>query len=255
MENLKILKNYWQLVLNYRLSLQDIPYLIQGAAIAFAFGMLFYDSYIAVIALLPIIIPWFIYQKRLEKIRNRRLIGIQFMDAMISVTTNLKAGYSIENAFREAGKDMVLLYGKKSLICGYLNRIYKGIANNIPLEKLLINFGNESENTDILDFASVFAIAKKSGGNMTDIISRSVYVISKKIEVEKEIDVLVSAKRMEARIMNLVPFFIILYVSITSPGFFSPLYHNLFGIILMSICMGVYIGAYLLSEKIVNITV
>ena len=90
---------------------------------------------------------------------------------------------------------------------------------------------------------------------MTGIIEKTISVISQKVDVEKEIDVLISAKRMEARIMNLVPFFIIFYISLTSPGFFSPLYHNLFGIILMTVCMGVYMFAFFLSERIVNIDV
>ena len=55
--------------------------------------------------------------------------------------------------------------------------------------------------------------------------------------------------------MNMVPFFIIFYISISSPGFFDVLYHNPFGIVLMSICMVVYMAAYLMSEKIVNISV
>ena len=66
---------------------------------------------------------------------------------------------------------------------------------------------------------------------------------------------LISAKRMEARIMNLVPFFIIFYISLTSSGFFDPLYHNLFGIAFMTACAGLYITAYLMSERIVNINV
>ena len=127
--------------------------------------------------------------------------------------------------------------------------------NNIPLEKLLYNFGVESENKDILEFAIVFSVAKRTGGNLTEIISRTISVISRKIEVEKEIEVLVSAKRMEARIMNGVPFFIIFYIGLTSKGFFNPLYHNPFGIVLMTICMLVYLAAYLLSEKIINIVV
>ena len=60
---------------------------------------------------------------------------------------------------------------------------------------------------------------------------------------------------MEARIMNMVPFFIIFYINLTSSGFFSPLYHNAFGIVLMTVCMGLYVGAYILSERIVNIDV
>ena len=253
--NLKILKNFYRQVCDYPPRVNDIPLLLQGAGIAVLFGRIFYDSWIAVVALLPIMIPWMIHQRKLARQRECRLVGIQFKDAIASVLTNLKAGYSIENAFREARKDMELLYGKKSLIGGHLDKICKGLKNNIPLEKLLFTFGNESDNPDIQEFAGVFAVAKRSGGNMTDIIGRTIAVISQKIEVEKEIEVLISAKRMEARIMNFVPFFIIFYIELTSRGFFEPLYHNIFGIVLMTICMVVYVAAYLLSEKIVNISV
>ncbi len=253
--NLKQLKSLWQQVLAYPKGIEDLPIVASGFLIALAFGRLFYDSWIAVIALLPVIVPWYLYQKKRQIQRNVRLIGIQFRDAMASVLTSLKAGYSPENAFIESCHDMELLYGKKSLICQALSKLTKGIKNNIPLEKLVYRLGKESGNSDIQDFAEVFAVAKRSGGNLTDTLSRTIAVISQKMDVEKEIDVLISAKRMEARIMNLVPFFIIFYISITSSGFFDPLYHNLFGIVIMSICMLFYIGAYLMSERIVNINV
>ena len=90
---------------------------------------------------------------------------------------------------------------------------------------------------------------------MTSVTERTIEMISGKLDVEKEIDVLISARRMEARIMNCVPFFIILYVSLTSRDFFDPLYHNVYGVIVMTVCMAVYVAAYLLSEKIVNIKI
>ncbi len=253
--NLKQLKNLWQQALSFQPGIDDIPIFLQGALIALLFGRLFFDSWIAVLIFLPVILPWFVYQKKRQQERMRRLLGIQFRDAISSVLTNLKAGYSSENAFMEAGHDMELLYGKRSPIVSELSKISKGIRNNIPLEKLLQKLGHDSKNEDIKDFAEVFAVAKRSGGNMTDIIQRTISVISQKMDVEKEIDVLISAKRTEARIINMVPFFIIGYISLTSPGFFAPLYHNIFGIAVMTVCMGFYAGAYLLSERIVNINV
>ena len=235
--------------------MNDIPYFAQGGVIVFLFGRLFFDSFIAMVVLSPGIILWTILQKHIDKTRKRRAIGIQFRDAIYSALTNLKAGYSIENAFVESQRDMELLYGAKSDIVYHLNIISKGLKNNIPLEKLIYGFGRECENTDIQDFAFVFRVAKRNGGNMTEIIERTIGVISQKINVEKEIDVLISAKRLEARIMNMVPFFIIFYISISRPGFFDVLYHNPFGIALMSVCMIVYVVAYLISEKIVNISV
>ena len=253
--NLKGFRSLRQQVLSYRPGIRDAPILGQGLLIAVLFGRLFYDSWLAVLFLSPMALFWFVHRKTIDSDRNVRIIGIQFRDAMSSALTSMRAGYSAENAFVEAKKDMELLYGKKSLIYSALSRIEKGIRNNVPLEILLIQMGQETKNKDIQDFAAVFAVAKKSGGNMTDIISRTISVISEKMDVEKEIDVLISAKRMEAGIMDMVPFFIIFYISLTSPGFFEPLYHNVFGSILMTLCMGVYIFAYLMSERIVNIDV
>lgn len=248
-------KSSWQQALNCRFIRSDVPAIIQGIGIAILFGRLFYDSWIAVAFVSPLVLVWVCIQRKKDRERDIRLVGIQFKDAMISVLAAMKAGYSVENAFMDALGDMEVLYGKKSLICMYLHRIRKGIRNNIPIEKLLENFGKECGNVDVQDFAEVFSVAKRSGGNMTSVTERTIGMISGKLDVEKEIDVLISARRMEARIMNCVPFFIILYISLTSRDFFDPLYHNVYGVIVMTVCMAVYVAAYLLSEKIVNIKV
>lgn len=99
-------KNLFQQVSNFRPTITDLPVLLQGVGIAILFGRMFYDSWIAVVFLLPLVIPWFFYKKKMEKMRRVRVLGIQFRDAIASALTSLKAGYSIENAFREAGRDM-----------------------------------------------------------------------------------------------------------------------------------------------------
>ena len=76
-----------------------------------------------------------------------------------------------------------------------------------------------------------------------------------KIEVDKEIQLMISAKKMEQKIMNFVPFLIIFYIGTTSRGFFDVLYHNLIGIAVMTVCLGFYGVAYLLSKRIVEIEV
>ena len=66
---------------------------------------------------------------------------------------------------------------------------------------------------------------------------------------------MISAKKMEQKIMNMVPFLIIFYVGTTSRGFFDVLYHNLIGVIIMTSCLLFYGAAYLLSKRIVKIEV
>lgn len=234
---------------------EDIPLIAEALGIMLLFGFVFYDSLIASVFMLPFGLLWIHVQKEAKKKRRCRVVGIQFRDLIYSVLTALKAGYSIENAFAGAKKDMVLLHGADSDIVDYLDKMVQGMKNNIPLENLISSVGKKSGNADIQDFATVFKVAKRSGGNMTEIIERTIDVISQKINVEKEIDVLVSAKRLEARIMYVVPFFIISYISVTSPGFFDVLYHNTFGVVLMSACLVVYAAAFVISERIIDIDV
>ena len=123
------------------------------------------------------------------------------------------------------------------------------------LEDMIYGFGKRSGVDEIMEFAQVFAAAKRNGGNLTQVIERSASVIEDKVETEKEIQIVISARKLEQKIMNVVPFGILLYISATSKGFFDVLYHNPAGVLVMTVCLAVYMAAVLLSRKIVNIEV
>lgn len=251
----KMFQSFRQLAYRYEYSPKDVPLILRNVLMLALVGRLFYGSFYASVFVIPLGIPWFFYQKEKQLKKEHHDLGIQFKDAMMAVSTAGKAGYSIENAFTEAGKDMRLLYGKGAPICKEIAKIEQGIRNSMTIESLIKEMGIRSGNKDIEEFSSVFAVAKRSGGNMTQTIERYVDVIGKKMEVENEIDVLISAKRMEAQIMEYVPFGIMAYVGLTNPGFFEPLYGNIFGIFIMTVCLCIYIAAYLITEKIIEIEI
>ncbi|MCM1087968.1 MAG: hypothetical protein NC419_07405 [Muribaculaceae bacterium] len=230
-------------------------YCMQGAAAVGIIAYFFYRSVWACPFLIPLFVVFLGKKKAQLAKRRREELKIQFKDAVLSVSANQKAGYSVENAFREAYRDMAALYGKESLICKELDYIAKGLDNNVILERLLYDLGSRSHVPDILQFADVFFIAKRSGGNMTKILAETAETIEQKITVDKEIQVLISSKKMEQKIMNAVPFLIIFYMDLTSKGFFDVLYHNLAGVFLMTICLLIYLAAYTISARLVEIEV
>lgn len=230
-------------------------YVSEGILLVAMAGYFFYRSWIACLCLAPVLFL-FLREKKKELARKRRQeLGVQFKDMILAVAANQKAGYSIENAFRESYKDMEMLYGAEGIICLEMRYIIAGLDNNVVLEKLLYSLGLRSSLPDIVQFADVFFIAKRSGGNMTDILSKTAAVIEQKTETDKEIQLMISSKKLEQKIMNMVPFLIIFYVGSTSRGFFDVLYHNVIGIIIMTVCLGFYGAAYLLSGRIVDIEV
>lgn len=241
---------------DYRFKAKELVlYIAEGLFVATLIGYFFYRSWIACVGLLPILILFMREKKRELAKKQRQELSVQFKDLILSVSANQKAGYSVENAFRESYRDMAMLYGDEGIICTELRHIVVGLDNNIVLEKLLYSLGMRSGLPDVVQFADIFLIAKRNGGSMTDILAKTAAVIEQKIETDKEIQLMISAKKMEQKIMNMVPFLIILYIGSTSKGFFDVLYHNLIGVVIMTVCLGFYMAAYLLSRRIVDIEV
>ena len=108
---------------------------------------------------------------------------------------------------------------------------------------------------DIRDFADIFQIAKRGGGDLRGIITNTAQIIGGKQEIRREIETVVSEKRFEQQIMRCIPFFIIFYISLTTKGYFESLYHNLFGWMLMTAALAVYIVACRISDRILHIEI
>ncbi|MBH1941014.1 type II secretion system F family protein [Mobilitalea sibirica] len=229
--------------------------MLQGTLYISLIGGLFYQSIFGVVVLLPVV--WLYCKKKKTELINKRKweLNQEFKDGIISLSAALSVGYSVEHALEEAVKDLNQLYKPDAYIVREFTYIVNQIKMNISVEKALSNFANRSGVEDIVSFAEVFSTAKRTGGDLIQIIKMSSNTISSKIDVKREIITLITAKKYEADIMKVIPLGILLYLSFSSPGFLAPLYHNLFGITVMSLLLMIYFGAYLLADKIVSIEV
>ena len=237
------------------LSERTVLYLIEGVGITSAVAWLFYQSKGAMILLSPLAIPYCLYRLEGDCQKERRILSGQFRELLESVNNALRAGDSPENAFREGYRDMLYEYGENAPITDRMRRVIGGLDNQIPLEKLLEEFAREAGTEEIREFAEVFRIAKRGGGNMTEIIDRTAALIEERIDVENEISIMLGNRRLEQRIMDATPFLIIFYIGITSPGFFDVLYHNIEGTVFMTMCLAAYLGALILSERILAVSI
>ena len=229
-----------------------------GAAIAKATGVtclcawFFYRSFWAVLPLSGVGVLYYrmLRQKYIEQYRQR--LVMEFRECILSVGTALRAGYAVENAFVECRNDMRLLFGEASLIYQELELIRRGMVINITLEELLKDLADRSHSDELQQFAEVFVIAKRSGGNFAEIISSSAEIIGRQIEMRLEVQTLLSGRQMEQMVMKLMPFGILIYIGMTYPGYFDVLYHNLQGILIMTACLAVYLAAYAMSDRILK---
>lgn len=219
------------------------------------FCYVFYDDLRFVLSGI-LILPFLLRRKSGDLAdRRREKLSLEFKDFLLSFCASLKTGYSVENAIVEAGRDLTYVYGEKADMVTECRKMEMQLKNNKLPEDLFTDFAARAGRDEMKDFAAIFAIAKRSGGNMSAIIRNTTDIISEKIEVKREIQLLYAAKRMEQNIMNVVPVVIIGYVRVTTPGYFDRMYHNAFGMIVMTVCLVVYGFAFFLAQKIMDIEV
>lgn len=216
---------------------------------------LFYRSYLLaiILALIAGIVGIYIEKKQNRK-RWQMQLNLEFREGLQGIAAALNAGYSIENAFVEAVKDLELLYGKQSVLVSEFREIIAKIQLNQPIEYALLELADRSEVEDIRRFAEVFQTAKRTGGDLIAITRTTADRICEKIEVRREIETMIAGKEMEAKIMNSIPLGIILYFWICSPDFFDCLYTGN-GRVLMTVLLVMYLVSYYWSERISRINV
>ena len=86
-----------------------------------------------------------------------------FREMLSGLTVALRAGYSVENAFLDAEKNLIQVVGMDSDMTRELVWMNTQIRLSVPVERLLMDFGRRSGSEDIENFAAVFAASMSRG--------------------------------------------------------------------------------------------
>ena len=251
----------------YTLTLREwFFYAAQGLAGCALAAYIFYRSSAAFLVMAPVGIVYPLYcredLKDLAEECHRRTISVclrrlnlEFKDGILVLASFLSAGYSIENAVAASGRELTLLYGADGLMAGEFEEMARGLRLNRTVESVFLDLGGRSGLEDVNNFAQVFAAAKRSGGDLVEIISHTAGVIRDKVQVQEEIHTMTASKAFEQKIMRLGPVLIVLYIDLTSPGFFDIMYRTMAGRLVMSGCLAVYGISLLLARRILQVEI
>ena len=140
---------------------------------------LFFHSWIFFILFLPGF--WGYLQTRKKQLQKQRAeqMAAEFLTGMQLVSTSLQAGYAVENAFREAVKELEKIYEQDAFILKEFRYLVGQIGLNRTVEALLMELGKRSHVEDIQNFAEVFYTAKRTGGDLLAIIRNTVSEIQR----------------------------------------------------------------------------
>ena len=193
-----------------------------------------------------------------KTIKNKKeAINLQFKDALQSIMASLKVGLSINSAIIKVPEDLEkMIIGKKDkTVLNEFIKMRNDMEMGVSLDDALKSFSESMQNEDIEDFVNSIMIVRQKGGNMVDVMENVTNIITDKIEIKKEIEILTTGKKMEAKIISLLPIGIILILSVMSPSYMKPLYESILGKIAMVFGFILLSINYFIGKKIVDIKV
>ncbi len=224
-----------------------------AAALTAAACWLFYNSFAGVFwfPVFAVFCLWVEGRQRTDRLRDR-FLG-DFREFLLLVSGSLTAGSAMENACLYAERELARMTSANSGVLDMIRRINRRVGMNVPLEQAFMEQADERPYEELQSFAQMLSFLRRLGGNYAEAVQRAADRIGERIDVEQEIQVMLSEKKLELRIMSVMPAAVLAYVRLTSPEYLTAVYGSPRGILFMSICLAVYLGAVLLGLWMIRI--
>ena len=196
-----------------------------------------------------------LYEKHMIKKRQMEL-NRQFRDLLTSLSASIAAGRQMEEALTEAYENLSLLYEPDALIMNELRYMKRSIRENRETDRsLLSDFAARAGSEDIRSFVQVYLTCRGTGGDLQQIITHSSEILSEKMKISEQIHVITAQKKLEGRLICLMPAAMLLALNLLSPAYISVLYSGIAGRLIMTLCLGGAITGIILMEKMTDVEV
>ena len=140
------------------------PY-AEAALVLPAVSLLCYGDLKAALFLLPAMPVYAKYRIKELALAEKRKLRNDFREFLGSLQLSFRAGYSAENALRDAHRHLLVSLGACTLT-EETGRIVRGLSNNVPAQTLLSDLAVRTDIPEIRQFAVLFKAAQQAGGSL-----------------------------------------------------------------------------------------
>ena len=217
---------------------------VVGALLGFSFAL---DSvpFGLLFAMLLICVPWYIVRRMAEKRRLR--IEDQLADAMVSMSSAIKAGLSLGQALE------ILAQQCPRPICEEFRQMFGEYQMGKPLERVLIETRDRLKSENFALFAAAMQASRESGGRLNETVERIAHSVMELQRLERKIVSETAQARTSAVYMAMAPFAVmIMYYFFIDPENTERLFVTVPGQLILCTSLVFNLVAYLWARKILN---
>ena len=186
-------------------------------------------------------------EKRTVKLR------IQFFDLLEAMSVAMRAGSTLLKSLQSAREDLMLIYPPESDIIVELDIIIGKFNNAVPMSVAFFDLAERSGLEDIASFSSIYATIEGKSGRADEIVRETQQIIADKMEIEMEIETLLTAAKSEVNIMLFMPLLILGVIGYAGAGFMDAIYTTSAGRVVSTGGLIVFIISYIMARRYSNV--
>ena len=181
--------------------------------------------------------------------RYVRKFDEQLTDALGTMSNALRAGFSISQAFESvAESDMHPISDEFALL---LQQMRVGMS----FDDALASLDKRIDSDDLTLVVTAIDIARKTGGNLTEIFDSISSTIRARMRIERKVRTLTAQGRLQGIIVSLMPFFLCGVMTVMKPGMMIPFLTSINGIVCLAGASVMVMIGWIIIRKIVTIKV
>jgi tight adherence protein B len=185
----------------------------------------------------------FLGKRRLEKFNE------QLEDALNSMSSALKAGFSINQAIE------VIASENRNPISVEFRLLLQEIRLGVPLEQALENMVKRLGSEDFELVATAILTARQTGGELTVIFERLAGMIRERMRISGKLRALTAQGRLQSYIVGAMPFLLMIVMNYIAPDMMSAFFNSMAGILLILGAVMLVVMGFLVIRKITNIDI
>ena len=191
----------------------------------------------------PRLILRYLRIKRLAKFNE------QLEDALGSMSSSLKAGFSINQALESIADE------NRPPISIEFRLLVQELRLGVPLEEALNNMCKRIESDDFELVTVAIITARQTGGELTSVLERLASVIRERLRIYRKVNALTAQGRMQAIVIGIMPFALMFMMSYIVPDAMASFFESVIGIIACAVAMILVVVGFLAIKKITSIKV
>ena len=201
----------------------------------------------ALVSCLALLVP----KKILDilRLRRRNKINEQLVDTLMSMSNGLKAGFSISQVFENISKNADPPISQEFDLFVQQTRL------GVSFSEALNNMEERVKSQDMTLLVLAIETARKTGGNLTEVMENIAHTIRERIRIQGRIKTLTSQGRLQGIIVGLMPIAIFFMLMTLQPELMQSFLHSAMGLVIMGVSLVLIILGGLMIKKIVNIDI